>query len=56
VLKGILMAGPALDITTTFSLLLLRRLPPATRADYLTPWTAAKAEKRFLERFATLCV
>jgi hypothetical protein len=29
-------------------------LPPATRRDYLTPWTAAKAEKRFLERFKTL--
>ena len=26
-------------------------LPPATRQDYLTPWTAAKAEKRFLTRF-----
>jgi uncharacterized protein len=30
-------------------------LPPATRQDYLTPWTAAKAERRFLERFKTLC-
>src|SRR3984885_5939356 len=30
-------------------------LPTATREDYLTPWTAAKAEKRFLARFATLC-
>jgi hypothetical protein len=29
-------------------------LPLATRRDYLTPWTAAKAEKRFLERFTTL--
>jgi uncharacterized protein len=29
-------------------------LPPATRRDYLTPWTAAKAEKRFLARFMTL--
>ncbi len=29
-------------------------LPPATRRDYLTPWTAAKAEKRFLARFKTL--
>ena len=28
--------------------------PPATRQDYLTPWTAAKAEKRFLARFKTL--
>ncbi len=26
-------------------------LPEATRRDYLTPWTAARAEKRFLERF-----
>lgn len=26
-------------------------LPQATRADYLTPWSAAKAEKRFLARF-----
>jgi uncharacterized protein len=26
-------------------------LPDATRQDYLTPWTAAKAEKRFLARF-----
>ena len=29
-------------------------LSPATRRDYLTPWTAAKAEKRFLARFETL--
>ena len=29
-------------------------LPPETVRDYLTPWTAAKAEKRFLERFKTL--
>src|SRR3979490_830847 len=29
-------------------------LPPATRQDYLTPWTAAKAEKRFLARFEAL--
>jgi len=29
-------------------------LPLATRRDYLTPWTAAKAEKRFLARFTTL--
>jgi uncharacterized protein len=29
-------------------------VPPATRRDYLTPWTAAKAEKRFLARFKTL--
>src|SRR3984893_3687828 len=26
-------------------------LPLATRRDYLTPWTAARAEKRFLARF-----
>src|ERR1019366_7657137 len=29
-------------------------LPPATRQDYLTPWSAAKAEKRFLARFKTV--
>jgi len=29
-------------------------LPEAARQDYLTPWTAAKAEKRFLARFRTL--
>ena len=29
-------------------------LPQAARQDYLTPWTAAKAEKRFLARFKTL--
>ena len=29
-------------------------LPAATRRDYLTPWTAAKAEKRFLARFKAL--
>jgi hypothetical protein len=29
-------------------------LPSTTRQDYLTPWTAAKAEKRFLERFKTV--
>src|SRR3984893_13276222 len=29
-------------------------LPAATRQDYLTPWTAARAEKRFLARFKTL--
>jgi uncharacterized protein len=29
-------------------------LPPAIRQDYLTPWTAAKAAKRFLARFKTL--
>jgi 5'-deoxynucleotidase YfbR-like HD superfamily hydrolase len=26
-------------------------LPAATRQEYLTPWTAAKAEKQFLARF-----
>ena len=31
-------------------------LPEAMQRDYLTPWTAAKAEKRFLERFKTVCV
>ena len=29
-------------------------LPAATRRDYLTPWSAARAEKRFLARFKTL--
>ena len=29
-------------------------LPEATRRDYLTPWTAAKAEKRFLARFGAV--
>ena len=29
-------------------------LPKVTREDYLTPWTAAKAEKRFLAGFARL--
>jgi len=29
-------------------------LPPATRQEYLTPWSAAKAEKQFLARFKTL--
>jgi hypothetical protein len=29
-------------------------LPETTRQDYLTPWSAAKAEKRFLARFETL--
>jgi hypothetical protein len=29
-------------------------LSPAIRADYLTPWSAARAEKRFLTRFKTL--
>jgi 5'-deoxynucleotidase YfbR-like HD superfamily hydrolase len=29
-------------------------LPTSAQADYLTPWTAAKAEKRFLARFKIL--
>ncbi len=29
-------------------------LPMATREEYLTPWSAAKAEKQFLARFKTL--
>ncbi len=29
-------------------------MPDSTKADYLTPWSAGKAEKRFLARFATL--
>jgi 5'-deoxynucleotidase YfbR-like HD superfamily hydrolase len=29
-------------------------LPVSARQDYLTPWTAAKAEKRFLARFKAL--
>jgi hypothetical protein len=29
-------------------------LSAATQRDYLTPWTAAKAEKRFLARFKTV--
>ena len=29
-------------------------LPPGVRDDYLTPWSAAKAEKQFLARFNTL--
>jgi uncharacterized protein len=29
-------------------------LPEATRQDYLTPWNAAKAERRFLTRFRAL--
>jgi uncharacterized protein len=31
-------------------------LPDEVREDYLTPWTAAKAEKRFLDRFNALQV
>ena len=29
-------------------------LPEATVRDYLTPWTAARAEKQFLARFKLL--
>ena len=29
-------------------------LPETTEREYLTPWTAAKAEKQFLARFASL--
>jgi uncharacterized protein len=29
-------------------------LPPATKADYMTPWPAGKAEKQFLARFKAL--
>lgn len=29
-------------------------LPEAMRREYLTPWTAAKAERRFLERFSAV--
>jgi uncharacterized protein len=29
-------------------------LPPSVQADYLTPWSAAKAETRFLARFKSL--
>ena len=29
-------------------------LPGSTEREYLTPWTAAKAEKQFLARFARL--
>jgi len=31
-------------------------LPASLREDYLTPWSAAKAEKRFLARFKALHV
>ena len=30
-------------------------LPDSVRQDYLAPWSAAKAEKRFLARFKSLC-
>jgi uncharacterized protein len=30
-------------------------LPAGVQNDYLTPWSAGKAEKRFLTRFETLC-
>jgi hypothetical protein len=29
-------------------------LPETTEREYLTPWTASKAEKQFLARFASL--
>ena len=29
-------------------------LPPSVRADYLSPWSAAKAQKQFLARFKSL--
>lgn len=31
------------------------KLSPTTERDYLTPWTAGKAETQYLERFRTLC-
>ncbi|MES2602310.1 MAG: HD family hydrolase [Pseudomonadota bacterium] len=30
------------------------KLPPATEKDYVTPWSAGRAEKQFLARFKTL--
>ena len=30
------------------------KLPPATEKDYVTPWSAGRAEKQFLARFRTL--
>jgi hypothetical protein len=30
-------------------------VPPSTQQDYLTPWTAARAEKQLLARFTLLC-
>jgi 5'-deoxynucleotidase YfbR-like HD superfamily hydrolase len=30
-------------------------LPPSMQQDYMTPWTAARAEKQLLARFALLC-
>ncbi len=30
------------------------KLPPAIQGDYVTPWSATKAEKQFLARFKTL--
>jgi 5'-deoxynucleotidase YfbR-like HD superfamily hydrolase len=30
------------------------KLPPAIQHDYLSPWSATKAEKRFIARFKTL--
>jgi 5'-deoxynucleotidase YfbR-like HD superfamily hydrolase len=31
------------------------KLPPATERDYVTPWSAGRAEKQFLARFKVLC-
>ena len=31
------------------------KLPPATEKDYVTPWSAGRAEKQFLARFRALC-
>jgi 5'-deoxynucleotidase YfbR-like HD superfamily hydrolase len=30
------------------------KLPPATEKDYVTPWSAGRAEKQFLARFKAL--
>jgi len=30
------------------------KLPPATRSEFMTPWSAGKAEKQFLARFRSL--
>ena len=31
------------------------KLPLATEKDYVTPWSAGRAEKQFLARFRALC-
>jgi 5'-deoxynucleotidase YfbR-like HD superfamily hydrolase len=31
------------------------KLPPTTEKDYVTPWSAGRAEKQFLARFRALC-